>query len=401
MKKPVIDRNRPLGLYLHIPFCKAKCAYCDFYSLPHSEEKMDAYAAALARHITEVAPQMQNHRVDTVYFGGGTPSYLGHKRLIALLKTVKKQCRVWDRAEITLEANPDSAGDWRALRALRRAGFNRISLGVQSSDDEELRRLGRVHTWQQVKDAVAACRKAGLDNISLDLIYGLPDQTMEDWQRTLADAVALGPEHLSCYGLKVEEGTPLWQQRQQLTLPDDDAQADMYLYTVAALEEAGYRQYEISNFAKPGRESRHNLKYWSMEEYAGFGPGAHSDFGGVRYGYVRDLDGYIAGRLVLSESEGESTLARDYEYVMLSLRTAAGIDRRTFENRYRQRFEPMEELFVQYERAGLAVRTEGGWRLTPKGFLVSNSIIAALQEALGQQKAARLAAAAEGDFRVV
>ena len=156
MKKPVIDRNRPLGLYLHIPFCKAKCAYCDFYSLPHSEEKMDAYAAALARHITEVAPQMQNHRVDTVYFGGGTPSYLGHKRLIALLKTVKKQCRVWDRAEIALEANPDSAGDWRALRALRRAGFNRISLGVQSSDDETLRRLGRIHTWQQVKDAVAA-----------------------------------------------------------------------------------------------------------------------------------------------------------------------------------------------------------------------------------------------------
>ena len=160
MKKPDIDRNRPLGLYLHIPFCKAKCAYCDFYSLAHSEEKMDAYAAALTRHITEVAPQMQNHRVDTVYFGGGTPSYLGHKRLIALLKTIKKQCRVWDRAEITLEANPDSAGDWRALRALRRAGFNRISLGVQSSDDEELRRLGRVHTWQQVKDAVAACRKA-------------------------------------------------------------------------------------------------------------------------------------------------------------------------------------------------------------------------------------------------
>ena len=131
----------PLGLYVHVPFCARKCAYCDFYSLAHSEEKMDAYAAALARHITEVAPQMQNHRVDTVYFGGGTPSYLGHKRLIALLKTVKKQCRVWDRAEITLEANPDSAGDWRALRALRRAGFNRISLGVQSSDDEELRRL--------------------------------------------------------------------------------------------------------------------------------------------------------------------------------------------------------------------------------------------------------------------
>ena len=252
MKKPDIDRNRPLGLYLHIPFCKAKCAYCDFYSLAHSEEKMDAYAAALTRHITEVAPQMQNHRVDTVYFGGGTPSYLGHKRLIALLKTIKKQCRVWDRAEITLEANPDSAGDWRALRALRRAGFNRISLGVQSSDDEELRRLGRVHTWQQVKDAVAACRKAGLDNISLDLIYGLPDQTMERWENTLADALVLAPRHISCYGLKLEEGTPLYARRDSLTLPDGDMQADMYLYAVELLGQNGYAQYEISNFAQPG-----------------------------------------------------------------------------------------------------------------------------------------------------
>ena len=391
----------PLGLYIHIPFCRQKCAYCDFYSLPSREDKMDAYTDALIRHIREVAPRTESHRVDTVYFGGGTPSYLGVSRLTRLLQTVLRRYDVARGAEITLEANPDSAGDWRELRKLRRAGFNRLSLGVQSTDDALLRRIGRVHTYEQVQQAVTAARKAKIENLSLDLIYGLPDQTMEDWQRTLADAVALGPEHLSCYGLKVEEGTPLWQQRQQLTLPDDDAQADMYLYTVAALEEAGYRQYEISNFAKPGREARHNLKYWSMEEYAGFGPGAHSDFGGVRYGYVRDLDGYIAGRLVLSESEGESTLARDYEYVMLSLRTAAGIDRRTFENRYRQRFEPMEELFLQYEGAGLAVRTEGGWRLTPKGFLVSNSIIAALQEALGQQKAARLAAAAEGDFRVV
>ena len=166
-------QTHPLGLYLHIPFCKAKCAYCDFYSLAHSEEKMDAYAAALSRHITEVAPQMQNHRVDTVYFGGGTPSYLGHKRLIALLKTIKKQCRVWDRAEITLEANPDSAGDWRALRALRRAGFNRISLGMQSACDEELKAIGRIHTMEQVQQAVEAARKAKLKNLSLDLILSL------------------------------------------------------------------------------------------------------------------------------------------------------------------------------------------------------------------------------------
>ena len=390
-----------LGLYIHIPFCKAKCAYCDFYSLAHSEEKMDAYTAALLRHLEEVAPRAAGMQVDTVYFGGGTPSYLGPARLIRILQTVQRRYDVTRDAEITLEANPDSAGDWRALRKLRRAGFNRLSLGVQSTDDELLRRIGRVHTYEQVQQAVTAARKAKLTNLSLDLIYGLPGQTMEDWQRTLADAVALGPEHLSCYGLKLEEGTPLWQQRQALTLPDDDAQAEMYLYTVAALSEAGYGQYEISNFARAGRESRHNLKYWRMQEYAGFGPGAHSDFGGVRYGYVRDLDAYIAGRLVLAEAETDGTLARDFEYVMLSLRTAEGIDRRTFENRYRQRFEAMERLFVRYEEAGLAQRTEGGWRLTPRGFLVSNSIIVALQEALGRQKAERQAAAAEGNFRVI
>ena len=390
-----------LGLYIHIPFCKAKCAYCDFYSLAHSEEKMDAYVAALLRHLEEVAPRAAGMQVDTVYFGGGTPSYLGAARLCRILQTVLRRYDVARDAEITLEANPDSAGDWKELRKLRRAGFNRLSLGVQSTDDALLRRIGRVHTYEQVQQAVMAARKAKFTNLSLDLIYGLPGQTMEDWQRTLADAVALGPEHLSCYGLKLEEGTPLWQQRQTLTLPDDDAQADMYLYTVAALGEMGYEQYEISNFAKSGKESHHNLKYWRMEEYAGFGPGAHSDFGGVRYGYVRDIDSYIAGRLVLSESETDSTLARDYEYVMLSLRTAAGIDRQIFEKRYRQRFQPMEVLFEQYEKAGLASRTEGGWRLTPKGFLVSNSIIAALQEALAQQRAARQAAMAEGNFRIV
>ena len=366
-----------LGLYIHIPFCKAKCAYCDFYSLAHSEEKMDAYVAALLRHLEEVAPRAAGMQVDTVYFGGGTPSYLGAARLCRILQTVLRRYDVARDAEITLEANPDSAGDWKELRKLRRAGFNRLSLGVQSTDDALLRRIGRVHTYEQVQQAVMAARKAKFTNLSLDLIYGLPGQTMEDWQRTL------------------------WQQRQTLTLPDDDAQGDMYLYTVAALGEMGYEQYEISNFAKSGKESRHNLKYWRMEEYAGFGPGAHSDFGGVRYGYVRDIDSYIAGRLVLSESETDSTLARDYEYVMLSLRTAAGIDRQTFEKRYRQRFQPMEVLFEQYEKAGLASRTEGGWRLTSRGFLVSNSIIAALQEALAQQRAARQAAMAEGNFRIV
>ena len=361
---------------------------------------MDAYTDALIRHIREVAPRTESHRVDTVYFGGGTPSYLGAERLRSILRAVMKGCPVTRDAEITLEANPDSACDIKALRTLRQAGFNRLSLGVQSADDGLLRVIGRIHTFAQVQQSVTAARKAGFRNISMDLIYGLPGQTMQQWEDTLSAVIALAPEHISCYGLKLEPGTPLYERRLEETFPDDDAQADMYLYAVTALEQNGYGQYEISNFAKPGYESRHNLKYWRMQEYAGFGPGAHSDFGGVRYAYVRDLDGYIGGRLILSESESDATLTRDYEYVMLSLRTAEGIDRRYFETTYRQRFQPMEELLLQYERAGLACRTENGWRLTPRGFLVSNSIIVALEDALAQQKLRREQAVASGNYRV-
>ena len=392
--------EQTLGLYLHIPFCKSKCTYCDFYSLPHSEEKMDAYTAALIRHLEEVAPRCARQTVDTVYFGGGTPSYLGEKRLTQLLKTVKKRYHVAPDAEITLEANPDSAGDWKALRALRRAGFNRISLGVQAADDAMLRRIGRVHTWEQVLSAVAAARMANLENLSLDLIYGLPGQTLADWQETLTAAAALEPKHISCYGLKVEPGTPLWQQRQGAALPDDDAQADMYLWTVDYLAKQGYAQYEISNFARPGFESRHNLKYWQLGEYAGFGPGAHSDLGGVRFAYERDLDAYIAGELRLSEMERIPPLDRDLEYIMLSLRTVQGIDSGYFERQFRQKFRPMEELLTRYEANGLAARTERGWHLTPRGFFVSNAIIVSLQEAVGRQRQQKLERAAEGDYRI-
>ena len=392
---------RPLGLYLHIPFCKSKCTYCDFYSLPRCEEKMDDYITALADHLLETAPMATGHTVDTVYFGGGTPSYLGPERITKLLQTVKKNYRVDRHAEITMEANPDSLFDWKELRTLRRMGLNRISLGVQSSDDALLRRLGRIHTWQQVVDAVSTVRKAKIPDLSLDLIYGLPDQTMEAWKKTLADAVSLAPEHISCYGLKLEEGTPLWQQRESLTLPDDDLQADMYLYTVQYLAQRGYVQYEISNFCRPGHESRHNLKYWTLGEYAGFGPGAHSDFGSVRYAYYRDLDTYLSGRLILTESETITAAEREREYLMLSLRTAVGIDVRTFENRYRQRFDVLEKIFVDYERHGLARRTAGGWRLTPEGFLVSNAIIAALTDALTEEKRRRLEKAQRGDYRIV
>ena len=394
----------PLGLYIHIPFCRQKCAYCDFYSLPRSEEKMDAYTAALLRHIEEVAPRTAAHRVDTVYFGGGTPSYLGPDRLTKLLRTLRKRCPVARDAEITLEANPDSACDVKALRALRRAGFNRISLGVQSADDGLLRAIGRIHTFAQVQEAVAAVRKAGFKNLSMDLIYGLPGQTMQQWEDTLAAVIALAPEHVSCYGLKLEPGTPLYDRRDSECFPDDDAQADMYLYAVTVLAQNGYEQYEISNFAKPGFASRHNLKYWHMEEYAGFGPGAHSDFGGVRYAYTKDLEGYIRGvrdhAPMLSESDRIPPLDRDTEWVMLGLRTTAGLDPKAFERRFRRRFTCFLPFLDQCARAGYAVEEDGRWHLTPRGFLVSNQIIGGMLDALAADKQRRADAAARGDFRV-
>ena len=230
---------RPLGLYIHIPFCRQKCGHCHFYSLAGREDRMDDYVSALCAHLAETAPFAAGHAVDTVYFGGGTPSYLGEKRLAKILKLIQKKYALAKNPEITLEANPDSAGDWKMLKALRKAGVNRLSLGMQDAHDDTLREIGRIHTMDQVRAAVAAARKAKLENLSLDLIYGLPHQTLEQWQETLSAAVDLQPEHLSCYGLKVEEGTPLFARRETAGLPGDEAQAEAYLYTVEFLARYG------------------------------------------------------------------------------------------------------------------------------------------------------------------
>ncbi len=371
-----------LGLYLHTPFCRQKCAYCDFYSLMHRESDMDAYCAALISHLRDFAPQAAGYTVDTVYCGGGTPSYLGPERLCRLLDTVAEAYHIAPDAEITWEANPDSVGSAADVAQMKRAGFNRVALGAQAMDDALLRDIGRIHGATQVVQAVDSVRGGGTTNMSLDLIYGLPGQTLQHWQKTVADTLALSPDHLSCYGLKVEEGTPLWARRESCHLPDDDAQADMYLWAVGYLAGRGYAQYEISNFARPGRESRHNLKYWKLDPYVGFGPGAHSDFGGERFGCTRDLGAYLRGDVAWSERAPITPEERRMEYVMLSLRTAAGIDRVRLEQTYGADFAPLDKLLQQYEKHGLAEKTAAGYRLTPRGFLVSNAIIGALQEQL-------------------
>lgn len=371
-----------LGIYIHIPFCRSKCDYCDFYSLSGREGDMDAYQKALLTHIRETAPLARHMEVDTIYFGGGTPSYYGTKRLKAILSLLKKQFRVLKDAEITLEGNPDSV-DARMLTALRRAGFNRLSLGVQSACDAQLRCVHRPHTFQQAVDAVTAARKAGIKNLSLDLIYGLPGQDLNSWQQTVEQVLALEPEHLSCYGLKVEENTPLWSRVSGgEAVPDDDTQADMYLWTVSRLEQAGYLQYEISNFARPSFQSGHNLRYWLTRPYIGFGPGAHSDFGGRRYSFVRDLDEYINGVLNGRPIIDSSTLIPDRErggeYLMLRLRTARGIEEWEYRRSYFMNFEPIERKLLFYERNGWARQENGRWRLTAEGFLLSNQLIGEL-----------------------
>lgn len=373
-----------LGIYIHIPFCRSKCDYCDFYSLAGRDDRMDQYQKALLSHIKETAPLAQDFPVDTIYIGGGTPSYYGAKRLKELLGVIRKLYKVEKDAEVTVECNPDSV-DVKSLKILRKAGVNRLSMGMQSANACELERIHRIHTPQQVNEAATAARKAGFTNLSLDLIYGLPGQTMDSWKDTVEHALSLIPQHLSCYGLKVEEGTPLAARvAQGEVLPDDDQQADLYLWTVGRLERAGYPQYEISNFAKPGFASRHNLRYWLTQPYIGFGPGAHSDFGGRRYSFVRDLDAYIQGVLqggdIIDESEIIPKRDRCGEYLMLRLRTVQGINEQEYRSTYFMDFAPLQARLEQFRTQGWAEQTDGRWHFTPKGFLLSNQLIGDLLE---------------------
>lgn len=383
------DNVKKLGIYIHIPFCASRCIYCDFYSKSGCDDMMPLYEKALITHIKEAAPQLDGYLIDTVYFGGGTPSYFGAERLVNVFNALKKHGNVLIDSEVTAEVNPDSISA-HDLVLMKRAGFNRISIGTQSANDKILKNLGRRHDFAQAELAVENARNAGFDNISMDLIYGIPDQTRADWADTLVRTAALKPEHLSCYGLKIEEGTPLYIYKDSPFIPDDDTQADMYLYTIEALQRFGYRQYEISNFAMRGYASGHNMKYWSGGEYFGIGAAAHSYMGGARFSFISDIEGYITavneGTSLVDSHEDISEFERAVEYIMLGLRTVHGISGAEYYGIFRSDFSPCESMLEEFAKNGWAQKNEERWRLTENGFLISNTLINKLLDVHSEQR---------------
>lgn len=398
----------PIGLYLHVPFCAAKCAYCDFYSGFATDIMLDKYAERLAAEIKKWGGEI--HRpINTVYFGGGTPSLLGG-RIGPLMQAVRGSFELCGNAEITLEANPECFFGSRELAApsaegqaafpeflssALRAGVNRLSVGIQSGTDRELKALGRRHTASEAEKAVSLARRAGFNNISLDLMIGLPGSDICSLRRSLDFLLGLAPEHISAYILKIEPNTALW--RQNISLPDDDRTADQYLFACEYLENAGYRHYEISNFARPGFEGRHNLGYWNGGEYLGLGPSAHSFLNGRRFFYPRDLKAFLNGSqsiktpadefpdfpqsispLIISDGCGGSA----EEYIMLRLRTSGGINFREYERRFKPLPKEFYEECRRLEKAGLMRVAKSSAALTDRGMLVSNSIIISLTERL-------------------
>ncbi len=379
-----------IGLYVHIPFCTAKCGYCDFNSYAGHEHMIPSYGDTLLKDAGLWTGAIRGRQVETLFFGGGTPSLTPASDMAHILDGLRATFDFGPDAEISLEANPGNLST-QYLRDLRSIGFNRLSIGVQSFDDAELRALDRIHTGD---DAVAACRSAydaGFDNVNLDLIYGLPEQPIAAWQRTLEHALNLGPEHLSLYALTVEDGTPLARdvERGRTPAPSPDTQADQYEWTQDRMAGAGYEHYEISNWARPGRQCRHNLLYWQNREYLGLGAGAHSYLAGVRFStvllpnrYVELVDESLAGiedgRGPMRHVVGAEKITPDLamaDTMILGLRLVDGV---AFEDFARRHARPMRDAYGdvidEFVGYGLLEQTPTHLRLTRRGRLLSNEV---------------------------
>lgn len=412
MKKEKITEKRPLGLYVHIPFCVKKCAYCDFLSAPAGSEEQERYTEAVCREIRGYAEQAKDYLVETVYFGGGTPSVLKAEQTERILHAVKEVFSVkgikeepgakrrfslfgrgkqpeWqettenDEAELTIEVNPGTATKEK-LAAYKAMGFNRLSIGVQSAHEKELALLGRIHTFEEAKQCVLWAREAGFSNIGIDVISALPMQTLEEYEQTLTQVLALTPEHISSYSLMIEEGTPFYERygeggAERDKLPDEETDRAMYMLTKQKLAAAGYERYEISNYAKPGFESRHNSSYWKGTEYLGFGIGASSLFTNARYHNETNLSAYIEqvmrGEDIRRDVERLVEAEAMEEFMILGLRMMKGVSRAEFQRRFGR---PLETVYGSVLRklkdSGLLLVDGDTVALTERGIDVSNQV---------------------------
>ena len=364
---------KQIGLYLHIPFCKSKCPYCDFYSFSGKDTEKEQYSKVLNEKILSSISALQSDgmcKADTLYIGGGTPSVLGAKNLSSLVNACNSGFLTND-AEITVECNPHGL-DEDFFKTLHECGVNRISLGLQSAVDSERRILGRLSDKNQVKNAVKMAQKVGFENITLDVMLGVPNQTEKSLNETLDFCVSLGVPHISAYMLKLEENTHFYKNQHKYNFPDDDLTADLYLQMCETLENQGIMQYEISNFAKKGFESRHNLKYWHCDEYLGLGPSAHSFLDGKRFYFDRDFNAFMNGSSPIDDGLGGDFT----EYAMLNLRLVEGLDETKVSHRFghsipKQIYENSKILIDN----GYMISNENGLALTRKGFLMSNTIL--------------------------
>lgn len=350
-----------IGLYIHIPFCAVKCGYCDFYSLNYNRDTVEKYVEYLCEKIKSI-----NTVFDTVYFGGGTPSIIGADNAVKILSCVKYK----PTAEISIEINPKSyKNDF--FEKIYKGGFNKISIGMQSADDVELKMLTRKHTVKDVENTVNSAKSAGFENISLDLMLGIQGQTLDSLKKSLDFAIDSSVTHLSCYMLQIEENTPFYNMN--LSLPDEKSVTDMYLYMCEYLKKNGFNQYEISNFAKEGYQSKHNLLYWLLDEYIGLGPSAHSFIENKRYYYPNDINYFLSGNDRIYSSDGGDL----YEYIMLGLRLSEGIDLNKTKGLVSEDFEKKLEKYIEN---GYAEKINRNFKLNEKGFLIQNTILTDLLE---------------------
>lgn len=356
-----------IGLYIHVPFCAKKCSYCDFYSLSYNKAHAESYAEAVLRNIRHYSDKLTI--LDTVYFGGGTPSLLPAEYISRFMAEIKNSFNMAENSEITLEANPNTLTAER-LEMLRKSGINRLSIGIQSMNDDELKILGRTHTAERAAKAVYDAKSAGFDNISCDLMAAIPNQTAETLIRSIDAMADLPIQHISAYILKIEEGTAFDCDEIRRNIPDEDTTAELYMTMVNRLREKEFMQYEVSNFTKKGFESRHNCRYWNCLDYIGIGPSAHSCYKGKRFAVSDDLQEFVESPVQIEKINDESPCGFE-EYAMLRLRLAEGYDLNDFPEYKEDLIKKLPPLlkagYVTYEGEKIA--------LTEKGFIMSNSVI--------------------------